>query len=276
MPAWCGYSPKLFQSILTSGFDILTYRKGRFRKVPKKKFQLFETTIEGKAVSYHLADQGVRLLRGKLSLRQVTRRSDNGHQTPILTSRTDLSTVEVAFRMFERWRQADYGIQAFTNVERIRPTIRGFKIANGPLGKRFLDASRRVHELCARRPKIPTRVPVQAVRDTAVIKLAPDKKHLTNLLKMVAYQAESDLVRQITPHFSRAADEGRTRIQTILAAPADIAIVADELRITVAPLSTPHWTRALTALCKELDHKKTIFPGSRLRLRYAVADQVPR
>ena len=103
-----GYSPKLFQSILTSGFDLLTYRKGRFRKVPKKKFQLFETTIEGKAVSYHLADQGVRLLRGKLSLRQVTRRSDNGHQTPILTSRTDLSTVEVAFRMFERWRQENF------------------------------------------------------------------------------------------------------------------------------------------------------------------------
>ena len=106
-----------------------------------------------------------------------------------------------------------------------------------------------------------------------MIKLAPEKKHLTNLLKMVAYQAESDLVRQITPHYSRAADEGRTLIQTILAAPADLAIVDDELRVTLAPLSTPRWTRALSALCKELDEKKTTFPGTRLRLRYAVADE---
>jgi hypothetical protein len=319
-----GYSPKLFQSILAVGFDILTYRKGRFRRVPKRKFQPVEATMEGKKVSYQLADQDVRLLRGKLSLRQVTRLSDNGHQTPILTSRKDLSAVEIAFRMFERWRQenffkylreeyaldalidyevlpddparevpnparaaadarlraarvelariqADYGIEAFTNVERIRPTTRGFKIANGPLGKRFLEASRRVRQLYQRREKIPTRVPVKDTRDE-VIKLAPEKKHLTNLLKMVAYQAESDLVRLITPHYARADEEGRTLIQSILAAPADLAVLGDELHIRVAPLSSPHRTRALAGLCQELDRKATLFPGTRLRLRYAVAE----
>ena len=52
-----------------------------------------------------LADQSVRLLKGKLRLRQVTRRMDNGHQTPILTSRTDLPAAQVAYRMFGRWRQ---------------------------------------------------------------------------------------------------------------------------------------------------------------------------
>ena len=35
-----------------------------------------------------------------------------------------------------------------------------------------------------------------------------ERKHLTSLLKMVAYQAESDLVRQIAPHNARAEDEG--------------------------------------------------------------------
>jgi hypothetical protein len=51
-------------------------------------------------------DLPVRFLGGKLRLRQVTRRSEDGHQTPILTSRRDLSAFEVAARMFGRWRQA--------------------------------------------------------------------------------------------------------------------------------------------------------------------------
>jgi hypothetical protein len=38
---------------------------------------------------------------------------------------------------------------------------------------------------------------------------------------MVAYQAESDLVRLIQPHYRRADQEGRTLIQSALASPAD-------------------------------------------------------
>ena len=37
---------------------------------------------------------------------------------------------------------------------------------------------------------------------------AGTKKHLTNLIKMVAYQAESDLLRLVAPHYRRA---GRLR-----------------------------------------------------------------
>ena len=46
-----------------------------------------------------------------------------------------------------------------------------------------------------------------------VVKLAPERKHLTNLIKMVAYQAESDLLRSVAPHYRRVEDEGRTLIQ---------------------------------------------------------------
>ena len=45
---------------------------------------------------------------GKLRLRQVTRRMDNGHQTLILTSRRDLPAAQVAYRMFDRWRQENF------------------------------------------------------------------------------------------------------------------------------------------------------------------------
>ncbi len=318
-----GWSPRLFQRLVQEGFDLLTYRKGRFRRVPRRRFRERKAVFEGRDVAYTLADQGVRLLGGKLRLRQVTRRSPDGHQTPIVTSRRDLSDIEVAFRMFERWRQenffkylreeyaldalvdyavvpadpardvpnparhareaelrqaradlaalqAQYGRAALANPERRRRTMRGFKIAHGRLGRTLREAMRRVAAIEARRAATPDRVPVRRVVAGPVVKLAPEKQHLTSVLKMVAYQAESDLVRRVAPHYRRAEDEGRTLIQSALASAGDIEVAGGELRVCLAPLSSRHRTRALAALCEELDRADAVFPGSRLRLRYRV------
>jgi prepilin-type processing-associated H-X9-DG protein len=103
-----GFSPKLFQQIIAAGFDLLTYRKGRHRRIPRSRFVSHTARCGGRKVSYVLADQEVRLLKGKLRLRQVTRRMENGHQTAILTSRRDLAASHVAYRMFDRWRQENF------------------------------------------------------------------------------------------------------------------------------------------------------------------------
>jgi hypothetical protein len=320
-----GYSPKLFAQIVAAGFDFLTYRKGRFPRVARKHFRAHQAVLDGRRVSYLLADQEVRLLRGRLRLRQVTRLAEDGHQTPILTSRWDLPPVTVAWRMFERWRQenffkylreeyaldalveyavvpddpnrevpnpawaavdaqlrqavaqverlqAEYGLEAVTNLEARRPSMRGFKIAQGKLGQQIWRAWQRIEALQARRAKLPRRVPVQSVTSEPVVKLAPERKHITNLLKMVAYQAESDLLRAVAPHYRRVEDEGRTLVQCALASAADLDVTEKELRVTLAPLSSPHKTRAIAALCEELNQTQTLFPGSNLRLRYAIRD----
>jgi DNA-binding CsgD family transcriptional regulator len=100
-----GYSPKLFLRLIAQGFDILTYRKGRCPAVPRKGFRQHTGRLDGRRITYVLADQDVRLLDGKLRLRQVTRLTKSAHQTQIFTSRRDLPALEVAYRMFERWRQ---------------------------------------------------------------------------------------------------------------------------------------------------------------------------
>ena len=322
-----GFSPKLFGQILAADFDLLTYRKGRLPHIRNKAFRTYRTVMEGRTLTYVLADQEVRLLQGKLPLRQVTRLAEDGHQTPILTSRRDLAAAQVAYWMFGRWRQenffkylreefaldalaeyavepddptrevpnpewakvdaqlrqaharldrlqAEYGLEAFTNLEPQRRTMRGFKIAQGKLGRQIWEAWQRVEQLEGRRNKIPRRVPVQSTLSEPVVKLAPEIKHLTNLIKMVAYQAESDLLRAVAPHYRRVADEGRTLIQSALAGVADLEVTENELRVTLAPLSSPHRTRAIAALCEELDRSKTLFPGSRLRLRYAIREPV--
>jgi transposase len=321
-----GYSPRLFQEILAAGFDVLTYRKGRTRRVPARHFRQHRATLAGCKVRYELADQRVLLLGRKLRLRQVTRRSDDGHQTPILTSRFDLPAVEVAYRMFERWRQenffkymreeyaldalaehaveeadparevpnphwheldaklravrgevirlsAQYGLEAFTNVESLRRTMRGFKIAKAAQSRELVRALERYAALEKRRAAVPQRVPVRAVVDGPVVRLAGEKKHLTNLFKMVAYQAESDLMRLVTPHYKRAADDGRTLVQSALASAADIEVKKDELVVTLAPQSSAHRTRAIAELCQDLNSRASCFPGTRLRLRFGIGTE---
>ena len=103
-----GWSPKLFSTMITDGFDLLTYRKGRCRRINERRFIRRRAELDGRWVDYLLHDQPVRFLKGKLRLRQVTRLCDGGHQTQVITSRWDLRDIEVAYRMFERWRQENF------------------------------------------------------------------------------------------------------------------------------------------------------------------------
>ncbi|MGC2703432.1 MAG: putative transposase, partial [Candidatus Acidiferrales bacterium] len=103
-----GWSPQLFRDLLSMGFDVLTYRKGRTRHIAEKRFTWHRARLDGRRVEYLLHDQPVRFLNGKLRLRQVTRLTETGHQTPMVTSRWDLRAIIVAHRMFERWRQENF------------------------------------------------------------------------------------------------------------------------------------------------------------------------
>jgi len=318
-----GWSPKLFQQLLAANFDLLTYRKGKSRRISAGRFVPRSAAIDGHAVKYLLHDQTVRFLKGKLRLRQVTRLTDDGHQTQVITSRTDLDDIEVAYRMFERWRQENffkylreeflldaltdyqvepddptrtvpnparrvldeelraarldvatleqtYGAAAVDNPEGRRPTMRGFKIAHGKLGQRLRAARDHVVELVARRRLVPVRVAIRDVTAAAVVKLATERKHLTNLIKMLAFQAESDLVAFTRQHYARSDDEGRTLLHELFKAAADIDVTPTELRVTLQPLSSPHRTLAVQALCATLSETATVFPGSRLTLRFAI------
>jgi len=324
-----GWSPDFFRRMIRDGFDVLTYRRGRFPAVPEKRFLLRKAQIDGRQVEYLLDDRRVRLLGGRLRMRQVTRLSEGGHQTAILTSRMDLAAEVVAYRMFERWRQenffkylreefaldalADYqtepgdparsvpnpewreanqalaaaladlanlqkemGVAALENQERKRPTMRGFKVAHGELGRKIREAEERIVQLRLQRELLDKRVPVaEAMKGQPVIRMAAEKKHLTNILKMVAYQIESDLVETLGPHYARNDQEGRTLIQTALQSAAGIEPVGDELRVILEPLSSPHRSKAVAGLCEILNRTNVCFPGTSSRMRFAVAQGPP-
>jgi hypothetical protein len=320
-----GWSPKLFRSLLSMGFDVLTYRKGRTRRIAETRFSRHQAKLDGRRVKYLLHDQAVRFLKGKLRLRQVTRLTDSGHQTPIVTSRWDLRAIEVAYRMFERWRQenffkylreeylldalVDYQVEpddparsvpnparkaldkelrlaraAFTKLqERFGAMTIDYVDGHTPqadfekteekLRSDMEKTAARIQKLKTRRDSLPTHLPLaEAKKGQEVVKLSTERKHLTNILKMVAFQIESDLVEMIRPHYKRVDDEGRTLVQSIMQDAADIEPAEGELRITLAPLSSPHRSRVVESLCEALNQTNTMFPGTQLQMRYAVAN----
>jgi len=324
-----GWSPQLFRDLLTMGFDVLTYRKGRTRHITEKRFTWHRARLDGRQVRYRLHDQPVRFLKGKLRLRQVTRLTETGHQTPMVTSRWDLRAIVVAHRMFERWRQENffkylreeylidalvdyqvepddpnrsvpnparkalekeirtvrvhlrklrqsYGATAIDYVQGRTRTVVRFEIAEEIIRKKINKTTDRIKKLKVRCESLPARVPLaDARKGQEAVKLSTERKHLTNVLKMVAYQIESDLVELIRPEYKRVEDEGRTFIQTVLQDTADIEPTVDQLRITLAPLSSPHRSRVVETLCDVLNKTNTLFPGTQLRMRYSVTPSHP-
>jgi hypothetical protein len=93
------------------------------------------------------------------------------------------------------------------------------------------------------RRSLPKRVEVQDLNERAVVKLATERKHLTDIITMVAYQAESDLLALLRPHYARVEQEGRTLLHELFAMAGNIQVSDTELRITLVPLSSPHRTR---------------------------------
>jgi hypothetical protein len=118
-----GFSPRLFRLLIDSGFDVITYRKGKKRLLAKHCFSEHTLQVEGRCVKYQLCDQPRKRVGRLRSARKKRRRDDTpeylwmreiavsragGGQTQVLTNRTDLAAAQVVYRMFGRWRQENF------------------------------------------------------------------------------------------------------------------------------------------------------------------------
>jgi hypothetical protein len=318
-----GWSPKFFQELSTQGFDLLSYRKGRYAPWPRRMFRTVSTQLDGRSVSYELAEQTVEVLPG-FRMREVRRLCANDHQSAILTTRQDWPIAEVAYRMFERWTQENffrymrqhfaldalvsysvepadpersvpnperkalakqlsakrlalkeleqaYGQKARSNPEAQRPTMRGFKIAQAKLSQQISAAEAECRKLQARLAQLPKRVPLKALLEPDdIVKLTPEAKHLTDTIKMLAYRAETALVRCLTQNGVPTEDDGRALVREMLLTSADILPQAEDHRLLVRlhSLANPRSNKALAKLCETLNALKVRYPGTDLTLVY--------
>jgi len=101
-----GYDGNLFTWLRKEKLDFITYQKGD-PQLPRERFSRHETKFEGKKLRFWIAEDQVSVA-GSGPWRRIVVRTANGHQTPILTSLTELPAAKVAVLMFARWRQENF------------------------------------------------------------------------------------------------------------------------------------------------------------------------
>jgi len=333
-----GYSPKLFARLDKLGFDVMTYRKGKYAAWPTSHFVEETLELEGRRYGYWLAERKrvrvgrLRPKRKKASskagpqyfwMREVRVLRRDGRQTAILTTNRNLEKVLVAYRQFNRWRQEnffkymqeefeldgllEYGADPVSpEADRPNParrplerqlaaarerlqslqaelgsevapqgalpqrTIRGFKIAHAELRAKIAEAAAEVARLREELEALPQRVSAADLES-----LKSERKLIADTIKMTAYEVETRLLGLLSDHYSRTEDEGRTLLQAAFQSTARLEVRDDELYVELVPQSSPHRTKAIAALCEELNTLDTKFPGTHLRLRLGIQPHEP-
>jgi hypothetical protein len=78
---------------------------------------------------------------------------------------------------------------------------------------------------------------------------------------MSAYNGEPALARLLFPCYRRAEDEGRAARDAPRTS-GSLDAVVDRPEVRLNPLSAPRRTRALAALCDQLNKTRTRYPGT--------------
>jgi transposase-like protein len=135
-----------------------------------------------------------------------------------------------------------------------------------------VDAARRKLEAARAAAKaVPAKIPLSQ-HNPDMVKLDAETKLITHAIRMAAYNAEAILARALNGHYARAGDEAYALIREALAVSGDIIPGDGTLTIRLDPLTAPRRTRALAALCQQLNAAATRYPGTQLILRYEIKE----
>ena len=99
-------------------------------------------------------------------------------------------------------------------------------------------------------------------------KLDTEKKLFTELIKMIAFRAETSVVNLLSEHYTKCFIEGRVLVKEIINSDADLIpdYKNNTLTIRLHSLSTPRANKAVQKICKTLNETKTIYPTTNLKL----------
>lgn len=133
------------------------------------------------------------------------------------------------------------------------------KNSGGAGHKELKEVTNTLSTLRAELEELPEREEVQAGNYK---QLPSEMKHLSNTVKMVAYELESELLDRLAPHYHNTPKEGRKLIVSALQSSGRLRLEPGRLVICLEPQSSPNRTRAINALTTQLNGLKAKFPGS--------------
>ena len=103
-----------------------------------------------------------------------------------------------------------------------------------------------------------------------MVRLDTETKLITHAIRMAAFNADTTLARALGASYARAGDEAYALIREALRTNGDIIPCDSTLTIRLDPLSAPRRTRALAALCDQLNATATRNPQPRHQPRPAL------
>jgi hypothetical protein len=118
---------------------------------------------------------------------------------------------------------------------------------------------------------VPAKIPL-GQHNPGMVRLDTETKLITHAIRMAAFNTEVMLARALHGHYARAGDEAASLIREALTTSGDITPSDGALLVRLDPLTAPRRTRALAALCQQLNQTGTRYPGTDLALRYEVKD----
>ncbi|MGH3122599.1 MAG: putative transposase [Streptosporangiaceae bacterium] len=117
--------------------------------------------------------------------------------------------------------------------------------------------------------QVPAKIPLSQ-HNPAMLRLDTETKLITHAIKMAAFNTETTLARALHGNYARAEDEAYALIREALTTSGDIIPDGQTLTIRLDPLSAPRRTRAIAAICDQLNATRTTYPGTQLILRYEI------
>lgn len=103
-------------------------------------------------------------------------------------------------------------------------------------------------------------------------KLKTESKNFMNILKMIAYRAESAMFNCLNEFLKNNQNEGRMLIKQLINSQANIKVDQKNkiLNIKINSMSTPRYNKAVAQLLEMLNDTQTIYPGTDLMLKYQI------
>jgi hypothetical protein len=131
------------------------------------------------------------------------------------------------------------------------------------------DLGIQINNALKQRAEIPARIALKNMPENRRYnKLKKEGKYFMNIIKMIAYRAETTLFNSIRPFYKNADKDGRQVIKDIFTADADLSpdYTNNTLTVTLHSLASPRANSVAKNLCNILNETETVFPNTNLTI----------
>jgi hypothetical protein len=190
-----GYSPAFFKKLWdTHRIAVITYRKNVTELWDEHDFETKKVYIDGDVVEMDLCEKEVQL--NEVPLREIRKKSNNGHQTSVITTNKKLSVILIALYMFARWSQENFFryMRQEYDLDRLYQAIvvnvdSELEVVN-PEHSKLTYALKKTREKIKRREAILYQLKVENIEDTMAKTGTNFRKQMKNEEELTALRIE--------------------------------------------------------------------------------------